>query len=329
MKFSIVIPLYNKATYIRSTIDSVLAQSFTDFEVIVVDDGSTDGGAEQVAAMTDPRLTLVRQTNAGVSAARNRGIALARGEWVAFLDADDWHHPKYLACLLETQKAFPQADAVATQFITVADVEGAWPPLWPIPPENPRVELITNLPMRWLAGPSLCTCSIAVRTRRLQQMQPCFPPGESRAEDLDLWFRLAEQTPIALAHSPLVIYRIAAQGSLSAEQHHELTMPPAIERMRARALSNDVTALQRQSILWFIAQLEVSMARHALAAGQRLQGVQWLIKARHAASGMRWWVTAAMICFGPKKIVNNWNRWRVRPALDAIDTTQTGHLNET
>ena len=81
MKFSIVIPLYNKATYIRSTIESALAQSFTDFEVIVVDDGSTDGGAEQVAALTDPRLTLVRQTNAGVSAARNQGIAFLYDYW--------------------------------------------------------------------------------------------------------------------------------------------------------------------------------------------------------------------------------------------------------
>ena len=329
MKFSIIIPLYNKAAYIRGTIESVLAQSFTDFEVIVVDDGSTDDGADLVSTMNDPRLSLARQANAGVSAARNRGISLARGEWIAFLDADDWHHPGYLACLLATQHAFPHADAVATTFLTVPDAKGAWPPVWPIPQANPHLEVITNLPHRWLKSQSFCTCSIAVRTQRLQEMQPCFPPGESSAEDLDLWFRLAEQVPIVLAHSPLVIYRIATHGSLSSEHHLALTMPPAIERMRARALSTSLTPVQSRSTLWFIAQLEVSIARDALASGQRVKALKWLFKGRLAASGLSWWLTAAMVFLSPRKMVRSWNQWRVRRAVQAIETAHAGRLHET
>ena len=93
MKFSIVIPLYNKQDCIRQALDCVFNQSFQDFEVIVVDDGSTDRGAEIVREYKDERLRLVSQKNSGVSAARNAGIAAAHNSWIAFLDADDiWTH---------------------------------------------------------------------------------------------------------------------------------------------------------------------------------------------------------------------------------------------
>lgn len=323
MKFSIVIPLYNKAPYISATIASALAQTFTDFEVIVIDDGSSDGSADLVAAIHDSRVCLVRQANAGVSAARNHGIALARGEWVAFLDADDCHHPRYLAGLLLAQQAWPEADIVATDFMSVPDLAGAWPPRWPVPVQHPEVELITDLPLRWMSASSLCTSSVAVRTARLRQMQPCFAPGESHGEDLDLWFRLAERSPIALLHAPLMAYRIAVAGSLST-QHPELVMPPFLERMRIRALAGDMSTTQRRSALWLAAQHEVTLARLALASGQRLEGLRWLARGRHAAASKRWWVTAAMACLLPGRMVGNWQSWRTRPDIYTADTVDTG-----
>ena len=323
MKFSIVIPLYNKAPYIRSTLDSVLAQTFTDFEMIVIDDGSSDGGADLVAAVPDPRVRLVRQANAGVSVARNKAIALARGEWVAFLDADDWHHPRYLATLLLAHQNYPEADILATDFVSVPDANGIWPPRWSIPAEPPEVELITDLPLRWMNGQPLFTSSIAVRAAQLQRMQPCFEPGESHGEDLDLWFRLAEQSPIALARAPLTAYRTAVADSLTTRQA-ALTMPPFLLRMKKRALSGALPEARRKSALWLVAQQEVTLARQALALGRRLEGLRWLTRGRRAVNTRRWWLTAFMACVFPGQLVTNWQLWRIRRAVRAVDIADGG-----
>jgi GT2 family glycosyltransferase len=96
MSISIIVPVYNKASYIARCLDSIAAQTFQNFEVIVVDDGSTDGSSDIVAAYPDPRIRLVRQANAGPGAARNRGAAEARFPLLAFLDADDEWLPGYL-----------------------------------------------------------------------------------------------------------------------------------------------------------------------------------------------------------------------------------------
>ena len=87
--FSIIIPLYNKELSVGNTIHSVLNQRFQDFEVLVVNDGSTDNSAKAVEKINDARIRLITQTNVGVSAARNRGITEAKFEWIAFLDSDD------------------------------------------------------------------------------------------------------------------------------------------------------------------------------------------------------------------------------------------------
>lgn len=104
---SVVIPLFNKAPYVKRAIDSVLAQTYRDFELIIVDDGSTDGSAELAAEYADERVTLMSQENAGPGAARNRGVSASTGNLLAFLDADDEWKPGFLAEAVKALSAAP------------------------------------------------------------------------------------------------------------------------------------------------------------------------------------------------------------------------------
>ena len=108
MFFSVVIPLYNKERFIDCTIKSILAQTFADFEIIVVNDGSTDAGAEIVAAIADSRIRLFNKENSGVSNARNYGIANASGRYIALMDADDRWDVKYLERMHEVILSHPE-----------------------------------------------------------------------------------------------------------------------------------------------------------------------------------------------------------------------------
>lgn len=121
--FSVVVPLYNKRPYIRRAVESVLAQTVTDFELIIVDDGSTDGSLEALADVSDSRLLLIRQANMGGAGgqARNRGMAQAKGTWFAFLDGDDMWLPNHLEEIGRIIEQDPDPGLVSTRPIEAPD----------------------------------------------------------------------------------------------------------------------------------------------------------------------------------------------------------------
>ena len=121
---SIVIPLFNKASHIKDTIESVLAQSYQNFELIIVNDGSTDNGPKIVREIKEPRILVIDQANAGVSAARNRGIDAAKGDLIAFLDADDLWNPDFLSAIMRLYQRFPWAGLYATAYRIVNTKNG-------------------------------------------------------------------------------------------------------------------------------------------------------------------------------------------------------------
>lgn len=204
MKFSIVIPLYNKASYISRALNSVLAQSYNDWECIVVDDGSTDKGPEIVESYKDKRIRMLQQKNAGPSAARNRGAREANGEWIALLDADDYWLDYHLYNLADLTTRHPQCRVVAGNFCIECPGSRLILPNFMPYHESTTVQDYLS----WNAsrkGPLVNSSSTAVR-KDLWHETGGFRESFRLAEDTDFWCRLSLNTDFAIHHTPSSVY---------------------------------------------------------------------------------------------------------------------------
>lgn len=202
---SVVIPLFNKASSIEHTLRTVQAQSYADFELVVVDDGSTDGSAGIVERFDDTRIRLIRQKNAGVSAARNRGISEARGEYVAFLDADDVWKPAHLENIASLIHQYPQCRAWATSYIN--NLNGKDHPiiLNKLPFEGETGVLINYFEVCCCSHPPVWSSAACVETSLLKEIGG-FPVGVTLGEDLLTWARISIKTDWAFSRKATAIY---------------------------------------------------------------------------------------------------------------------------
>ena len=212
---SVVIPLYNKEKQIGNTLRTVLNQTFQDFEIVVVNDGSTDNSTAEVERFHDQRIRLVHQANAGVSAARNRGIEESKYDLIAFLDADDEWKPSYLETQHSLYKKYPECSVFACNYES-RDGNG-----------NVRPTIIRKLPFQETDGilsnyfevascshPPICSISIMVKKSALKDIGG-FPVGIKSGEDLMTWARLACNYKIAYNRIPLCTFIQAPSHSIS------------------------------------------------------------------------------------------------------------------
>lgn len=204
---SIIIPLYNKEASIATALRGVLAQTYQDFEVVVVDDGSTDGGAAVVETFTDPRIRLIRQENGGVSVARNRGIAEARGEHVAFLDADDEWMPEFLEEIAALIAEYPECKARATNYIFNSNGVKSPTILRKIPFTGERGVLTNYFEVASCSHPPVCSICVCIDRDLLQEIGG-FPVGIKSGEDLLTWARVAVRTQWAYSLKALAQYNV-------------------------------------------------------------------------------------------------------------------------
>lgn len=208
MKFSVIIPLYNKAPYVAKAIKSVLSQSLADYDLVILDDGSKDDSFAVASKAIEghDNCRLFHQDNAGVSIARNHAVAMSQGEYLCFLDADDWWDPSYLEEVSKLIEAFPEAGIYGTNYTIVNEIQ--------------RKTRVANIGVeKGFEKGYINYCQVYAKTlamplwtgavcmpREVFNEFGGFPEGIKLGEDFMLWIRIALKYKVAFLNKPLAYY---------------------------------------------------------------------------------------------------------------------------
>lgn len=288
--FSVVIPLYNKLSHIIRTVDSVLRQSYKDFEIIVVDDGSTDGGPTRLQRLRSEHVRLVRQVNGGVSNARNRGIKEAKGEIVAFLDADDTWEPHFLEVMAKLQRDFPDAKAFGSAYQFVAS-EGEYldPKIrFAKPVRNAR--LLTDYFEVGARGDLPFMMSSFCVMRAVCVEVGGFPEGEPMGEDQEFFARVALGHAIAYSPEVLSFYHLDSTNR-ACVQKVPLQECPFSQRLKEKALSLEEGSTLREQLLDYTSAHLLHLVSQNVRAGNLQVAGEMLGDERCTRQALRygWW----------------------------------------
>ncbi|MDR0866400.1 MAG: glycosyltransferase [Candidatus Symbiothrix sp.] len=215
---SIVIPLYNKEKQIENTLRSVFSQTFQDFEIVIVDDGSTDNSANIVRSINDKRIRFIEQKNHGVSMARNIGIQVAKYESIAFLDADDEWKPDYLETQIGLIHCFPECRVFACAYEFKRDEKLTPVILNKIPFKGEKGVLTNYFEVASCSHPPLWTSAVVVKKEAILSIGG-FPKNVTSGEDLLTWARLAVKYKIAYSRKVEAIFVV--------DQSHEISATPS------------------------------------------------------------------------------------------------------
>lgn len=206
--FTVIIPLYNKELSIHATIQSVLNQTYQSFEIVVINDGSTDRSAKIVEAINDDRIRIIHQENQGVSAARNRGVKEAKYEWIALLDGDDLWKKNHLEEIIKMMNMFPNEKVYVTSF-EYSDKRK----MFKHSRKNPIFK-IDNYFREAIKERLMCTGIVVVNKECFEKVG-YFNVSLNRGEDLDLWIRLAKNYTILKSTEITALYNIEDLLSLT------------------------------------------------------------------------------------------------------------------
>jgi glycosyltransferase involved in cell wall biosynthesis len=208
--FSVVIPLYNKELSIVSTLESVLNQNLTNFEILIIDDGSTDKSLENIKVLKDDRISIFKKKNGGVSSARNLGIKKAKYKWIAFLDGDDLWLSNHLTTLNYLVQKYPEEKVFCTSYKLSTSLEK----------DNNQsgVYTIENYFKGIQLNNDLICSSCALVHKSCFDFVGGFNENLKRGEDLEMWYRLGKSFNFTKSEAVTAIYRLDTENRAMARK---------------------------------------------------------------------------------------------------------------
>ena len=264
-QISVIIPLLNKGPYIKRALDSVFAQNFKDFEVIVIDGGSMDDGPDIVKKYGDNRIKFMRQGGKGVSAARNQAVNACSSDLIAFLDADDEWLPKHLGTIIELREKFPQAGAYTTAYkIKERNGNLRWAKYRSIPP-SPWEGLIPNYFRSAALGEFPVWTSAACIPKNVFMEMGGFVEDAWWGEDADLWGKIALTYPIAFSWKWGAIYHWDSEGRACGRP--SLEVEPFVTTANNAIKRGLVPENQLSDVKEYVARKEIYRAACNLSVG--------------------------------------------------------------
>ncbi|TGC08027.1 glycosyltransferase family 2 protein [Methanolobus halotolerans] len=307
---SVVIPLYNKQLYIKRAIESVLIQTTQDFEIIVVDDGSTDKSAEIVQNINDRRIRLIQQRNGGVSVARNRGIKEAKADLIAFLDADDEWLPDFINTVIELRQKFPDAGAYLTNYFHYINTNiESQKKIYGIPTQA-CFGILHSYFESATKGADPITSSNVLIPKQIFDIVGKFPVDESWGEDSDMWGRIALRYPIAYSGKKCSIYHAEIRNK-NFIKHEAIEHHPFVKTANLAMSNNEVPLEMCSHLKEYMAKRQLETAfRNLLASRPDLARTNIKECETHIYNKKKYWIL--FWTYIPSKIFLLLRSWKTK-----------------
>ena len=279
MRFSVIIPVYNKADTVRAAVECVLAQTFQDFEIVLVDDGSNDEPEKVLADLICDQIHIIRQENGGVSVARNTGLSNAHGDYICFLDADDLWKPHHLETIHEMIIKYPNSRAYITSHESIdpngmvihssrflkafeRDFE-----------TNDFLEVLNHTSYEVVNTNSICVKRVVFDEDNIH-----FVPGIRIGEDTDVWYRVGLIHKVAISQTETTVYR--REYSTATKESSHIQKWVFSLREKELLLDERISPRGKASLVHLIDRYKMTCCREYMAVGNRNEAIKVLSEVR-------------------------------------------------